>query len=418
MLRNLEDAFSNAIVSYENIGGHETNWSRSVCDGLAQHNFDEVPFRVPQLLEPSALAEVASRHGMGVNELEFLSYEVRGPAVKLKWLIDMLEWAPPVQKLSLAQCLASTCRYRFAKKVMEEIPYGALYPNQKITYHLTQFAINNRLEVLGACQNEFVLMKSLLEAHRVSAARVLDVCAQAIVWKIKGDIIDHDLGQWFISAGEQAAKKISSSVEYNDLISLSSYYRALAMVPAAMHDARTTRKYMLLAEEFAEAALCSENNLTIAGREARKTVYESKLKEMLYVACDINSARQVAEELIEYDANWSISYHEAGEVEIIAREWARALDFYQAAYDIGFPRVTYSQFMIGTCQQQLKRYDLALAAFKNTLILDPSNISAGIAGHAIARQHLPEILPFFDSYIEGWKGESALTEKQLELIYG
>lgn len=410
MCRKLEDAFSSAVFFYNDAGTHQTNWSKSVCAGFAQQNFDEVPFRVPQLLEPSALSEVAQQHAIGVDELEFFSYEIEGPAVKLKWLIDMQKWAPPVQKLSLAQCLASSCRYRFAKKILAQIPYAALYPDQRVTYQLTHFAIHNRLEIKTSHQEEFIALKALLQEHQITPARVLDVCSQAIVWKIKGNIIDNELSQWFIATGERTAKKIATSNELDELISLSSYYRGLAMIPAAKGDITATRHYMILAENFAEAALSNKKSTNIAGREVRKTVYESKLKEMLYVAHDIESARCVAAQLLAYDPDWSISYHEAGEIEVIDRQWQRALELYQMAYNIGFPRLTFSQYMVGACHQQLGQFELALEAFKSTLLIDSTNISAGVAGYHIARQHLPEALPLFKSYLDAWRADNILPE--------
>ncbi|MDI2590148.1 hypothetical protein NYP20_15045 [Pseudomonas sp. N3-W] len=416
MHRKLDDAFSRAMFFYDDSGVHQTNWSRSVCAGLAEQNFDEVPYRVPQLLEPSTLVEVAQRHAIGVDELEFFSYAMDGPVAKVKWLAEMLEWAPPVQKLSLAQCLAASCRYRFANQVLAKIPYDALFPDQRVTYHLTRFAIHNRLEITASHQDDFTALKALMQAHRLSPARVLDVCSQAIVWKLKGNAIDDELNQWFIGTGEMAARQIASSDAPVDLVSLSSFYRGLAMVPAARGDAATTRQYMLLAEDYANAVIRGEKGSSIPAREARKTVYESKLKEMLYVARDVDSARRVAEELIAYDPHWSISYHEAAEVEVTDRQWQRALQHFQQAYTIGFPRLTYSQYMIGACHQQLGNFDQALEAFKGTLLLDATNISAGVAGYGVARQHLPEALPFFKSYIDTWEAEGLLADEYRGLV--
>ncbi|MNB58304.1 Tetratricopeptide repeat protein [compost metagenome] len=416
MHSKLDDAFSRAVFFYDDAGAHPTNWSRSVCAGLAEQNFDEVPYRVPQLLEPSTLIEVAQRHAIGVDELEFFSYPMDGPVTKVKWLADMLEWAPPVQKLSLAQCLAASCRYRYANQVLTKIPYEALFPDQRVTFHLTRFAIQNRLEMTTSHQQDFTALKALLQAQRMPPSRVLDVCSQAIVWKLKGDSIDDELNKWFIDAGEKAARQIASSDAPVDLVSLSSFYRGLAMVPAARGDVATTRQYMLLAEEYADAVIRGEKGASIPAREARKTVYESKLKEMLYVARDIESARQVADELIAYDPHWSISYHEAAEIEVKDQQWQRALQRYQQAYDIGFPRVTYSQYMIGACHQQMGNFDQALAAFKDTLSLDTTNISAGVAGYEVALQHLPEQLPFFRSCIDRWQADGILPDEYRGLV--
>lgn len=188
------------------------------------------------------------------------------------------------------------------------------------------------------------------------------------------------------------------------------------MVPAARGDVPTTRQYMLLAEDYAEAVIGGEKGGSIPAREARKTVYESKLKEMLYVARDIEKARRVADELINFDPHWSISYHEAAEVEMKDGEWQRALQRFQQAYDVGFPRRTYSQYMIGACNQQLGNFDKALAAFKSTLLLDSTNISAGVAGYGVARKHLPEWMSFFKSYIDAWEAGGLMTEEYRGLI--
>lgn len=416
MSNSVSDAFSRAVFYYDDSGEHPSNWSRSVCAGLAEQNFDEVPYRVPQLLEPSVLVEVAQHHGVGVDELEFFAYPLQGPVAKLKWLADMLEWAPPVQKLSLAQCLAGSCRYRFAAQVLARIPYEALHPDQRVTYHLTRFAIDNRLERPTSHQEDFKALKAILQNHRHPLARVLDVCSQAIVWKIKGNAIDDGLNQWFIEAGEAAAKQLAGSQVPADMVSLSSFYRGLAMVPAAQGDTQATRQHMLMAEAFADAVLDSEKGDGIAAREARKTVYESKLKEMLYVARDVECARQVAEELVAYDPGWSISYHEAGEVEVADRQWQRALQRFSQALEVGFPRVTYSQYMVGACHQQLGNFDQALQAFEKTLQLDPTNISAGVAGFKVARQYQPETTAVFQHYLEHWQREGILDEHHRGLV--
>ncbi|MBD8706066.1 hypothetical protein IFT47_05405 [Pseudomonas sp. CFBP 13711] len=416
MHSKLDDAFSRAVFFYEDAGAHQTNWSRSVCAGLAEQNFDEVPYRVPQLLEPSTLFEVAQRHSIGIDELEYFSYPMDGPVAKVKWLADMLDWAPPVQMLSLAQCLAASCRYRFANEVLAKVPYERLFPDQRLTYHLTRFAIQNRLEITSSHQEDFTALRALIQSNQTAPARVLDVCSQAIVWKLKGNAINDELNRWFIDTGEAAAKQIASSYEPVDLVSLSSFYRGLAMVPAAKGDISATRQYMLLAENYAEAVINSEKGRSIPAREARKTVYESKLKEMLYVARDVENAREVAEELIHFDPHWSISYHEAAEVEMKDGQWQRASQRFQEAYDIGFPRRTYSQYMIGACNQQLGKFDLALDAFKNTLLLDATNISAGISGYGVARAHLPEHMSFFKSYIDDWEAAGLMTEEYREMI--
>lgn len=416
MNSEMDDAFSRALFFYEDAGAHKTNWSRSVCAGLTEQNFDEVPYRVPQLLEPSALLEVAQKYGIGADELEYLSYAPRGPVSKLKWLVDMLDWAPPVQRLSIAQCLAATCRYRYAHEVLEKVPYARLFPDQRVTYHLTRFAIQNRLEITTSHQEDFKALQALIQSSEVPPARVLDICSQAIVWKLKGNAIGDELNLWFIGAGEAAAKPIATSSEPMDLVSLSSFYRGLAMVPAAQGDVSKTRQYMQLAEHYADAVIASPKGSSIPAREARKTVYESTLKEMLYVAGDVEQARQVAEALIEYDPYWTISYHEAAEVEMQDGEWQRAAERFEQACEIGFPRQTYSQYMIGACNQKLGKFDEALHAFKNTLVLDATNLSAGIAGYTVAREHLPELKGFFKSYLDSWETEGLLTEDYREII--
>lgn len=412
------DAFSNAVLFYDDHGAHANSWTRSIHAGLRDQNFDEVPFRVPQLLEPAVLDEVGHLHGLTAPEIEAYSYDLRGPIVTLKWLYDMLEWATPVQRLNLAVCLCATCRYRVAQQVLAAIPYRSLHTDQKIAFHIAKFVIDNRLDRTDQHQSDFTRLKEIIEAERVSPERVLDVSAQAVVWSVKTNSLERSLLAWFVEAGHRAADRLATPSQGSECIALSSFYRGYAMIPAAAGDAAETRRCMTLAERYAADAGSGKGAgvSEISLRDARKTVLESKLKEMLYVARDLERARQAGRELIDLDRDWSISYHEAAEVEIAEADFAAALRLFEQALAIGLPRRTFSQYMIGACLQQLGRIDAAIAAFKATLEMDPTNLSAGMSGFKLAASHAVEHIPFFRSHIDGWERDGLLLPEHRSML--
>lgn len=408
------DAFSNAILFYEDFGEHKNNWTRSIHASLQDQNFDEVPFRVPQLLEPSVLDEVGRLNGLTAEDIETYSYQLKGPVATLKWLQDMRKWATPVQRLNLAACLSATCRYHAAHNILEEVDYKALYTDQKVAYHITKFIIDNRLDRTSLHQSDFCKLKTIIETERVGPDRILDVSAQAIVWAIKADVIEPSLLDWFVKAGNSAAEKLSHTKSGREMIALSSFYRAYAMLPAAERNISDTRRYMELAEQYADEAGPDASEMSL--RDARKTVLESKLKEMLYVVEDPEQARQAGKELISLDPNWSISYHELADVEISDGNVEEALRLFQKALSVGLPRLAYSQYMIGACLQVLGRADEAIDAFMKTLDMDGSNISAGISGLRLAESHSTENISFFKSYVEKWNYDGLLSPENRSML--
>lgn len=414
---NNNSAFLNSILFYGSLDGHaQNNWSLGLEQSLKAQNFDEVPFLTPQLLEPSVLFEVARQAELSEDRVENFDYDLRGPVTTLKWLLDMIEWATPVQRLNLATCLSASCRYSAAKRVLDCVDLRALYPDQKLSYWLADFVISNRLSFGESHDRQFQELKFVLENNTVPGSRALDIAAQAIVWGLKNQSLDPSLYKWFLENGFKVAAQLGYGCDFREKVSLSAFHRAYAMIPAAEKDRQMTRKHMLLAEEFAFTAepKTAMNECTLL--DARKTVLESTLKEMLYVQDDIDAAMNAGERLIALDSNWSISYHELAEVHLKAGEVERSLSLYEQSLKVGLPRLAFSQYMVGACLSELGRQEEAISAFHETIRIDPTNISAGISGYKASQMLSAKDSAVFKQHLDSWEKIGLLTEEHKELM--
>jgi tetratricopeptide (TPR) repeat protein len=410
------NCFIRSILFYDDEGYNRSMWSQALSLGLKAQNFDEVPFLVPQLLEPSILFEVSRESGIPVRAVGQMTYDLEGPVTTLMWLYEMRAWATPVQRLNLANCLSASCRYELAQEVLLSVEEDQLYADQHLSYLIAKFAISNRLGGKENYCTDFTRIRDLIEAQTFPESRILDAAAQAIVWQIKTKALTPALLDWFAHRGSAAAEILGTGKTFRDQISLSSFNRAYAMIPAERGDVEATQFYMDRAGEFAEAADPKLPLDEFSRFDARKTVLESSLKEKLYISTDFDAARDVATRLLALDPNWSISYHEAAEIELRAEEFDAALTLFRRALEVGLPRKTYSQYMIGACLGALGRSDEAIDAFHATLALDPTNLSAGIAGRRIAATGSAADLAIFDHHIAGWEQAGIFTDEYRELL--
>jgi hypothetical protein len=410
------NAFQRSILYYDDAGDHVSNWTRGVSRALAFHNFDEVPYQTSQLLEPSILSEVARDAALTRDEIERFEYDITGPAAAVKWLLEGLSDATQVQRLNLAACLASTARYAMARAVLRQIDPVRLFPEQQFVYFINKFVIDNRIGDISDHSTEFQGLKAIIENAQIPERRVLDAASQAIVWYVKTGSVGHALYSWFVERGWQAVQTLKDAAGFRELIALSCFYRAHAMIPAAAQDITGTRENMRMARAYASAAQPKSPLEECCALDARKTVLESSLKEMLYLAEDLDAAEYMGEELIRLDPNWSISYHELAEVQRKREKWADALDAYGKAREIGLPRATFSQYMIGVCRNAVGDHEGALSAFEQTLELDPTNISAGVNGYRLARAMSDASQPSFAAYIARWEAGGLLRPEHKELL--
>ncbi|WP_106767113.1 tetratricopeptide repeat protein [Paenibacillus faecalis] len=411
-----DTAFLRAILHLENSHNISSNWSKGVCISFEHHNFDNVPYNLMQLLDPSTLFEVSVITKIEHADIENLNYEVQGPLNKLKWLVNNVNFATPIQKLNICYSLCSIARYKLASNIFEQIDLNRLYPNEKFYYYMLSFILKNRNNPFESVDKEFENIKALIEEGYLSDIEIISVSSQANTWKIKSSALNNDLYKWFVGKGFKLAEELSDNI-FASQLSKSHFYRSVAMIPAAENDLDNTRKYMDLSYKYAEMAEPKSEIQKIQRSDALKTYFESSLKEFAYLHKDYDKAEDIAKKLIEIDPNWSISYLEAAEVNMLFDNYNNALSYIKRAQEIGLPRVVESQFLLGYCYEKLEDYTQAVEAYKNTLALDPLNISAAVNGYLISKKLVSKSEEtYFKSILNAMDENNHLNNEYKEML--
>lgn len=412
-----EPAFLSAVLSLQDNAYHSTIWSKIIHHVVFSQNFDDLPYYLSQTMEPSIIHEISYVSKFPVEQIQSLSYPLEGPMKKIHWLYQNREYATPIQKLNLAYCLSSIANYHLATEILHAIPTEKLLPVQRIYFYFLSFILVNREGTSDSCDQEFTAMLDIIEKNpKIPWTVMLAVAAQSIVWHLKGGYVGEDLFNKFVSNAINIIEQLSSSLSFQENFILSVFYRAYAMIPAGKGNVAETRCLMEKAYQYANQLDPKTKLQELMKLDAIKTVLESTLKEYLYVAKDLEMAEQTGLKLIELDPNWSISYHELAEVYLQSNNLEKALIMYKKAREIGLPRITISEYMVGSCLVGLDRLEESIPHFIKTLEIDPSNISAGISGYNSALQLNHESATYFRQFIECWDKNGFLTNDMKELI--
>jgi hypothetical protein len=135
-------------------------------------------------------------------------------------------------------------------------------------------------------------MRSAAATGAVPRARILDACTQAVVWYLKRREVGKDDFLWWAAVGQTLARRHHAM----PASAISSWYRGLAMVPAAKGMPDMTRGDMRSAREAAEAAeRAVEQHAGPAELNLVKTYLESSLKEHMYITRDFDAAVSAVE---------------------------------------------------------------------------------------------------------------------------
>ncbi|WP_340611370.1 tetratricopeptide repeat protein [Xenorhabdus bharatensis] len=405
-----------ATLYYNRVEVKESIWSRATCLALTSHNFDMNGYVITQAMEFSLLKEIAEKVHIPYIDVVNFNYECSGPGNALQWLLSMKMYLPDIQKLNLARALITTARYHLAQDILSMINPVKLSPEQKVTYLITSFITRNRLEPEVNCTDLFGKIKQLIEEKKISEENTLEVASLAIVWHLKTGTIDSQTYEWFRQCGQSVAEKITERKTFKAMLALSSFYRAYAMVPAAINDISKTRFLMLKSQHFADILEPGSELETALAETAKKTVLESSIKEMMYVSQQWDAAEEYATKLVAFDPHWSVNYQELAEVYLKKNKYAKALEQYQNAKQVGLPRVTFTEYMIGVCHEYLGDHQEAINSFKNVLAMDETNISAGLSGYQISSKYDLGSKDYFHDFINRWNEQGFLTPKHKEMI--
>ncbi|MCS1351750.1 M48 family metallopeptidase [Mechercharimyces sp. CAU 1602] len=409
----MQSSFLSAILHLKEETNDTSIWCKNICRALPEYNFSfdftRVPYHLNQVMEPTTLFEVAQVANLSLEQVSRLEYPLDGPIETLQKNWENRSHFSPLEQLNIAFHLTAISRFEQAWSILTSMDRYQLTPCAQLYFYLLTFVIKNRLGVI-AVDEEFTSIKHIITENTIPASIQLNMSSQAIVWYIKQKSVKSSLYQWFVQCGLQAKEKLSHSVDFQDYISLSTFHRAYAMIPAEEKKVEETREIMKLALHYAMIATPRTPLEEVKRADAMKTAYESEVKEHLYLSRQFSLAEQAGRNLIELDPHWSISYQELAEVYSHFKRFDEALDMYHKAATIGLPRLTFSHFMSGYTLSQLQRDDEAIAAYQKTLDLDPENISAGVNALQLARKTNHPDSSKLELLLQKWDEEGILTD--------
>jgi len=207
-------------------------------------------------------------------------------------------------------------------------------------------------------------------------AFILKAAAPAIVWCFKGVAFSAEFYLRVKSLALQAAASLASSKDFDDLMLLSHFWRAMAMDPAAVGDSKRVSEMMAFSRQYAGQASPNDPLEECRKLDVIKTYFESSVKEHLHCTRDLDQAQAAALELIKLDPEWPVSRLEAAEVAFTKDQPLLALNQLSIAAGLGGPRKTVSLYYQGQALELLERYPEAIAVYQKVLDRDPTCISA------------------------------------------
>ena len=341
------------------------------CVEMFEHrNPRSYDYPLAQVFEPAVLAEVAMLAGRSANAVTTLEYAPTGRVRHLREQIDVAGALPLAEAANLAGALISISRFALAQRVLDAAPSARLDARGRFELAMLRFIISNRCSGGHESAHWFAQMRATIEGGAIPNERILDACTQAVVWYLKRKELSKDDFAWFARRGNEL---VTGRHDLSDS-SLSSWYRGVAMVPAGLRHAASTRALMEKAKETAEHVLSRSG--TIYDRHLLKTYYESSIKEYLYVNRDPAKAEKSAQLLIELDPLWSASWGEFGEMLVVFGRPAEAASAFDTAAELGPPYLRYHlesagdlYHRLGDHEQAARRY-YALSLFGDA----PTNI--------------------------------------------
>lgn len=376
------NAFQATLIGLSFGPSHDADiFSRACVEAFDECDWAQFGYPFTQVFEPAVLFEVALLEGVPYERLTALDHRETDATVRLGAMVDVLATRSVVELVNLASALVSISRFDLARRVLAEAGARRTTPREDFDIAWVEFLVTNRCDDGAGSPAAFEKMREAVRAHGVPPSRVLDACTQAVVWYVKRrEIPTAEFERWMALGASLA--KTPARIETG---ALSSWYRGVAMVPAATGNAGATRRYMDRAREAAEAATTVERGRAFA-LNAVKTYYESALKEHLYVRRDPEAAEEAGRALIDLDPAWSPSYGELAEVHERTGRVERAAELYEQAADTGPPYVAHHLLKAATCRERSGDLDRSLAHYATLAELAPRSERVMSGGLAVAER--------------------------------
>lgn len=331
------NAFQAVMIGLEAPGDRRLDiFSESLSRAISEHDWNSFGFPFTQVFEPAVLFEIALIEGLDPAALVTLDHR---PTATTRWLGDAVAARAELsvtELVNLASILTCVGRFSLASEVASLGAGRSTSVREDFELAWLRFVISNRVDDGAGSPEAFDCMRRAIECGGVPPARALDACTQAVVWYTKRREVSTTVFRWFARHGAALASSRSKDLTSG---ALSAWYRGIAMLPAATGRTAATRRYMRKALEAAEIA--EQLRPGADARNARKTYYESTMKEHLHLTGDLDAARDAGLALVDLDPVWSLSVGELADVHERRGEIERAAELYERAAGLGPPSVGY-----------------------------------------------------------------------------
>jgi tetratricopeptide (TPR) repeat protein len=359
--------------------GRADLFSRACVEQYQSADMSRFGYLFAQVFEPNVLVEVALLAGVPYEEVAGLRYR---PTPTIAHLAERTAHAGDltvVELVNVAAALISISRFGAATDLLEAATARAAGPLQTFEAWMLVFVVANRCDDSQGTTRAFARMRAAIETGKIPPDRTLDACAQAVVWYMKRrEPMEADY-QWYLATGQSVADQR----ERVDPGSISAWYRAVAMVPAAAGDAERTRQFMVYAREAAERAVSLRPRAY--ERHFEKTYHESSLKEHMYVTRDPDRAEAAGRALIAMDTAWGLSYAELGEAYAFFGRTREAAEMYRRAVAAGPPYYGYHLLQAARWCEKAGMAEESLDHYLTLSHLVPDNVGVLSAGLDLAR---------------------------------
>ncbi|MFD9002370.1 hypothetical protein ACFV0T_15560 [Streptomyces sp. NPDC059582] len=355
-------------------------FSRACVEQFHAGDFAHYGYRFAQVFEANVLREVALLDDLPYEDLAELRHRPSEATARLGELADNVADLSVVESVNVAAALISISRFGPAARILHRVEERAEQSRDVFEVAMLRFVVANRCEDGPATAHAFRRMRRAIESGPLPADRVLDACAQAVVWYMKRRDLPTADFRWYATTGRQVARQPRGV----GAGSLSAWYRALAMVPAARGKAELTRRYMEFTRDTAAHSLMRRPQAYEA--HFLKTYHESSLKEHMYVTRDADQAEESGLALIALDPAWSPSYGELAEAHVLFGRLEAAAALYEKAVEIGPPYYGHHLLRAADVRERLGDDERALEHYQHLTALVPGDRTVLRRGLDVARR--------------------------------
>ena len=369
------NAFLETLLGLEYTGDRADLFSQACVGQFEASDPTRYEYLFAQVFEPDVLKEVAVLAGLPYPEVAGL---VHRPTAAVAGLAERRAAAADlsvVELVNLAAALISISRFDVADEVLDIAARGAADPGDRFEVEMLRFTVTNRRDDGTGSPHAFRAMRAAIGEGGVPADRIMDACSQAVVWYLKRKEVAEDDFPWFLATG----RRLVARPDRLDPGSLSAWYRAIAMIPAARGEPVKTRLFMRYAREAAEETI--KRRPRAYEMHFLKTYHESSLKEHMYVTRDLAAAEEAGRALIDLDPWWAPSYGELAEAYARFGRHEQAADLYERAVRTGPPYVAHHLVRAARQRERIGQDEQAAAHHRSLAELVPDG-AALVAGSA------------------------------------